>query len=237
MLWDVDFTLIDATGAGQRLYERALLDVYGLELPRTGQSFGGRTDSAIALEILALAGVPDPVGQLQRFQDYMSGLAHDLWDDVRRNGRTLPGVPDILAALAMGTHGQPVVQSLLTGNLPELARVKLSALQLTEHLDLTIGAYGDISTVRADLVQVAQAKAAARHGGDFGGRHTVLVGDTPADVEAALANGASVVAVASGSFSADELAEAGAHAVLPDLANTPVALEAILGAPRAVAAA
>jgi len=237
VLWDVDFTLIDATGAGSRLYERALRDVYGLDLPRTGQSFGGRTDSAIALEVLALAGVPDPVGQLQRFQDYMSGLAHDLWDDVRRNGRALPGAPDILAALAMGTHGQPVVQSLLTGNLPELARVKLSALQLTEHLDLTIGAYGDISAVRADLVQVAQAKAAARHGGDFGGRHTVLVGDTPADVEAALANGASVVAVASGSFSADELAEAGAHAVLPDLANTPVALEAILGAPRAVAAA
>jgi phosphoglycolate phosphatase len=237
VLWDVDFTLIDASGAGRRLYQTALRDVYGLELPRTAQSFGGRTDSAIALEILALAGVPDPLGQLQRFQDYLSRLAADLWEDVRRNGRTLPGVPDILAALAMGTHGQPVIQSLLTGNLPELARVKLGALQLTEHLDLTIGAYGDISAVRADLVQVAQAKAAARHGGDFGGRYTVLVGDTPSDVEAALANDASVVAVASGSFSAAELEQAGAHVVLPDLANTPIALAAILGAPTVAAAA
>ena len=146
-------------------------------------------------------------------------------------------MPDILAALAMGTHGQPVIQSLLTGNLPELARVKLGALQLTEHLDLTIGAYGDISAVRADLVQVAQAKATARHGGDFGGRYTVLVGDTPSDVEAALANDASVVAVASGSFSAAELEQAGAHVVLPDLANTPIALAAILGAPTVAAAA
>jgi phosphoglycolate phosphatase len=237
VLWDVDFTLIDASGSGYRLYQTALRDVYGLELPRTAQSFGGRTDSAIALEILSLAGVPDPLGQLQRFQDYMSRLAADLWEDVRRNGRTLPGVPDILAALAMGTHGQPVIQSLLTGNLPELARVKLAALQLTEHLDLTIGAYGDISAVRADLVQVAQAKAAARHGGDFGGRYTVLVGDTPSDVEAALANDASVVAVASGSFCAAELEQAGAHVVLPDLANTPTALAAILGAPTVAAAA
>jgi beta-phosphoglucomutase-like phosphatase (HAD superfamily) len=79
VLWDVDFTLIDASGAGHRLYQTALRDVYGLELPRTAQSFGGRTDSAIALEILALAGVPDPLGQLQRFQDYLSRLAADLW--------------------------------------------------------------------------------------------------------------------------------------------------------------
>jgi hypothetical protein len=43
--------------------------------------------------------------------------------------------------------------------------------------------------------------------------------------------------VASGSFGAGELIAAGAHVVLPDLANTPVALAAILGAPTAAAAA
>lgn len=237
MLWDVDFTLIDANGAGRRLYQTALRNMYGLELPRATVPFGGRTDSAIALDVLALAGVPDPKGQLQRFQDYMSRLADNLYEDVRRNGRVLPGAAEIVATLATGPHGQPVLQSLLTGNLPDLARVKLSALRLTEHLDLSIGAYGDVSAVRADLVRVAQAKAAARHGGDFNGRVTVLVGDTPDDVEAALANDASVVAVASGSFTAAELAAAGAHAVLPDLASTPAVLTAILGAPTAAAAA
>jgi phosphoglycolate phosphatase len=237
VLWDVDFTLIDANGAGRRLYRTALRDMYGLDLPKPTVPFGGRTDSAIALEVLALAGVPDPAGQLQRFQDYMSRLAADLYEDVRQNGRVLPGAAEILATLAAGTHGQPVLQSLLTGNLPELARVKLSALQLTEHLDLSIGAYGDVSAVRADLVRVARANATARHGGDFSGRVTVLVGDTPDDVEAALTNGASVVAVASGSFSAAELARAGAHTVLPDLASTPAVLAAILAAPTAAAAA
>jgi len=237
VLWDVDFTLIDTNGAGRRLYRTALRDMYGLELPRRTVQFGGRTDSAIALDVLALAGVPDPRGQLQRFQDYLSRLAEDLWEDVRQNGRVLPGAEDILAALAMGATGQPVVQSLLTGNLPELARVKLSALQLTEHLDLTIGAYGDISADRADLVQVAQARATARHGVDFSGRRTVLVGDTPSDVDAALAHGASVVAVATGSFSAAQLAQAGAHVVLPDLANTSAVQAAILGAPATTEAA
>lgn len=237
MLWDVDFTLIDADGAGSRLYRTALRDMYGLELPRPAQPFAGRTDSAIALEILALAGVADPPGQLLRLQDYISRLAADMWEDIRERGRVMPGAADILAVLAAGSHGQPVVQSVLTGNLPELARVKLGALQLTEHLDLTIGAYGDISAVRADLVEVARARAAARHGADFGGRRTVLVGDTPDDVGAALAHGASIVGVASGSFSIAELAQAGAHIVLPDLASTSAALAAVLGAPTARAAA
>ena len=62
---------------------------------------------------------------------------------------------------------------------------------------------------------------------------TVLVGDTPADIEAALVNGASAVGVGSGSFDVAELAQAGAHAVLPDLADTAAALTAILGAATA----
>jgi phosphoglycolate phosphatase len=233
VLWDVDFTLIDADGAGRRLYRTALRDMYGLELPRPVQSFAGRTDSAIALEVLALAGVPDPPGQLRRFQDYQSRLVVSMTEEIRDQGRVLPGVEQILAALATGSRGQPVVQSVLTGNLPEIARVKLSALRLTEHLDLSIGAYGDVSAIRADLVGVARTRATDRHGTDFGGRVTVLVGDTPADIEAALCRGASAVGVATGSFGVAELARAGAHAVLPDLADTSAAMTAILGAPTA----
>ena len=54
-----------------------------------------------------------------------------------------------------------------------------------------------------------------------------MVGDTPLDVEAALAAGARVVAVATGSYAAAELAAAGAHVVLPDLTDTAVVLAAI----------
>jgi phosphoglycolate phosphatase len=235
VLWDVDLTLIDAGGSGLRLYKAALREMYGIELPRAPRphSFAGRTDTAIALEILALAGVPDPAGQRQRFQDYLASLAPSLADDVRERGRVLPGAAEVVALLAAGLRGQPVVQSLLTGNLPELARVKLTTLELTEHLDLSIGGYGDVSAIRGDLVEVARSRATARYGDDFGGRLTVLVGDTPSDVEAALVTGASVVAVATGSFTAADLSAAGAHAVLPDLADTAAALAAILGAPTA----
>jgi phosphoglycolate phosphatase-like HAD superfamily hydrolase len=81
--------------------------------------------------------------------------------------------------------------------------------------------------VRAELVPVARQAARRAYGADFGGRSTVLVGDTSLDVAAALAAGARAVGVATGSFSADELAAAGAHVILPDLTDTSLVLAAV----------
>jgi phosphoglycolate phosphatase-like HAD superfamily hydrolase len=51
-----------------------------------------------------------------------------------------------------------------------------------------------------------------------------VVGDTVHDVAAALANGAFAVAVATGSTGMEDLASAGAHAVLPDLSEVETAV-------------
>lgn len=233
VLWDVDFTLVDANGAGRRLYELALSEMYGLPLPPQLQPFGGRTDSAIALEVLTLAGVPDPVTQVRPFQSFLASSAATMAAEIRERGRALPGAARALAAVASAGPGDRHIQSVLTGNIPELAKVKLTACGLTQYLDLGIGAYGDVSPVRADLVAVARANATARHGLDFGGRMTVLIGDTPDDVQAALATGASSIGVATGSFGAAELCAAGAHVVLPDLSDTAAVVAAILAAPLA----
>ena len=122
-------------------------------------------------------------------------------------------------------------QSVLTGNIRPLAALKLAAAGLGEHLDLDVGAYGDVHEVRAELVTVARRAAQAAYGTDFGGRSTVLVGDTPLDVAAALATGARAVGVATGSYTAADLAAAGAHAVLPDLTDTSLVLAAVTGRP------
>jgi phosphoglycolate phosphatase len=237
VLWDVDYTLADTDGVGRRLYQIALDELYGVEMPRLLQSMAGRTDSSIALEVLTAAGVAEPASDIVRFQQVLAARAPELAGLVRERGKALPGAADVLAALAAlaapGYAGR-VVQSLLTGNIPALAEVKLFGLGLTKHLDLSIGAYGDVSEVRADLVPVARQNAAARYEADFSGRATVLVGDTPKDVEAAAASGARSVAVATGSFTAEQLAEAGADIVLADLTDTAQVLAAILnGAPAA----
>jgi phosphoglycolate phosphatase len=228
VLWDVDYTLADTAGVGWRLYQIALAELYGRDMPRQLQSMAGRTDSSIALEVLTAAGIADPADEIARFQQVLAARAADLDHLVRERGKALPGAAEALAALAGPAYAGRVVQSVLTGNIPALARVKLSGLGLTEYLDLGIGAYGDISEFRADLVPVARRNAAERYGAEFAGQATILVGDTPSDVEAAALTGARSVAVATGSFSAEQLTDAGAGVVLADLTDTAAVVGAIL---------
>jgi phosphoglycolate phosphatase-like HAD superfamily hydrolase len=238
VLWDVDHTLVSIDRVGREIYELAFAELFGRPLPEvSGVSMAGRTDRAIALEVLAVAGVTDPLTQLGQFHQIQAARAASLAGRVREHGRVLPGVPEALAAVAAGRPGVAVVQSLLTGNLRAMAEVKLGALGLLDAaspLDPDAGAYGTESETRADLVPVARRHAAARYGArlggtDFGGAATVLVGDTPLDVEAALIAGARAVGVATGQFSVAVLTAAGAHAVLPDLTDTAQVVAAILG--------
>jgi phosphoglycolate phosphatase len=138
-----------------------------------------------------------------------------------------PGAAAAIAALAAAGARQ----SVLTGNIRPLAASKLAAAGLGEHLDLDVGAYGDVHEVRAELVPVARRAARAAYGTDFGGRSTVLIGDTPLDVAAALDTGARAVGVATGSFPAADLVAAGAHTVLPDLTDTSLVLAAVTARP------
>jgi phosphoglycolate phosphatase-like HAD superfamily hydrolase len=227
VLWDLDHTLLNGGWAGSALYQTVLAEVYGVRLEMPITSMAGRTDVSIALEALTAAGV-NAAAELPRFHQLLSARAPGLADIVRERGFVLPGAREALAAMARHATDGTVVQSVLTGNLPALAAVKLSALGLTEHLDLDIGAYGDVSPVRADLVPIARRNAAARYGADFAGRATVLIGDTPHDVVAAAATGARAIGVATGEFSMQQLADAGADVVLPDLADTGTVVAAIL---------
>ena len=228
VLWDVDHTLLDAGGAGVALLRQAFTELFGCPFPAT-PPMAGRTDRAIELEILTRAGLADPAAQLPAFQRLAAGLAPEFGELVRSGGRVLPGAAEALAAVAALADGSTgPVQSVLTGNLRAIARVKLAALGLDRFLDLQVGAYGDDHEVRADLVPLARASAAAAYRADFGGDATVLIGDTPLDVEAARLTGARSVGVASGGFTAAELAAAGADVVLPSLADTPAVLAAML---------
>jgi phosphoglycolate phosphatase len=228
VLWDVDYTLVNARGVGGELYTKVFTDLYGRPLPQPG-SMAGRTDRAIAREVLALAGL-DGLEQLLAFQAALNASAPAFAARARQVVSALPGAGAALAGLAALAPGPgPVVQSLLTGNIRPMAEIKLAAAGLTTHLDLEVGAYGDLHEVRAELVGPARQEASLAYGDDFGGSGTVLVGDTPLDVAAALATGARAVGVATGHFTEADLAAAGAHAVLPDLTDTAAVVSAIHG--------
>ena len=112
------------------------------------------------------------------------------------------------------------VQTVLTGNSRPTAMLKLRAFGVDGFVDFDIGGYGSEAYPKGTLLRVARQRAAEKHGVTFGEDATVYVADSPRDVDAARIGGARSLAVASGRASAAELREAGADAVLPDLADT-----------------
>ncbi len=133
----------------------------------------------------------------------------------------MPGVRAVLDELG----GRPdVVQTLVTGNVPQVAAAKLAAFALSGDFDAEIGGYGTDDSVRATLVRRCRERAEAKYGERF---EPVVIGDTTNDVSAALANDALAVGVATGATSMAELALAGAHAVLPDLSDVDAAVTVI----------
>jgi phosphoglycolate phosphatase len=228
VLWDIDYTLIEAGGVGRMAYRAVFRDLFGRDLAELAP-MGGRTERAIIAETLAMAGIGDPLQHVDAFVAGLDRRAPGLRATFAARGRALPGAAAALAAVA--AVGPAVVQSVLTGNVPAMAEAKLAAFGLDAYLDLDVGAYGDHHEVRAELVHLARSRARAAYGADFGGQATVLVGDTPLDVAAALTTGARVVGVATGTPTAAELAAAGADVVLPDLADAAAVAAAVAGRP------
>jgi phosphoglycolate phosphatase len=232
VLWDVDGTLVQAGEVGRDIFTEAFQAVVGRapdEVAARTLVMAGRTDPEIALEFLAAHQVAEGASHLPAFSEALVTALAAKAAVIRGRGRALPGAAETLAAL---DRADGVVQSLLTGNMQPNALLKLASFELDGYLDFDVGGFGSDHHHRPNLVEVARTKAERKYGTAFGGRATVLVGDTPLDVAAGRAGGARTVAVATGPYRADELAATGADAVLEDLRDPEAALAAILGLTR-----
>jgi phosphoglycolate phosphatase len=224
VLWDIDHTLISTGGVGSEVMRAAFAAATGVELAQPPDPTG-LTEAQIFAEGLRLQGLSDPGGWFESFARAQVSGYRDRASDLRDRGTVLPGVVDILTVLA-GTD--MVVQSVLSGNVRAAGAAKLEAFDLARLLDLEVSAGGDDDPVRAALVPIAWERVAAKYGREFGPADTVLIGDTPADIETGHSHGCRVLAVATGKTSSEELSLCGADAVLPDLSNAAVALRLIL---------
>jgi phosphoglycolate phosphatase-like HAD superfamily hydrolase len=216
-LFDIDNTLLNSGGAGGRAMNLAFRDLFAIEDGFDGVEFSGRTDSAIFRDALVLHRLPDGdfPALLVRFKaSYLRHLARTL---PQTEGRLLPGVPALLRALS---EREAVRLGLATGNFRRGAMMKLEYYGIRPFF--CGGGFGEDSEQRGEVVALAIRRLGSR---PWGRTPVYVVGDTPIDVEAARANGALAVAVATGSSSADELKQAGADVVFPDFSD----LASVLG--------
>jgi phosphoglycolate phosphatase len=222
VLWDVDHTLIENGGVSKETYLLAyeLLTGRGPTVP---PETDGRTDLAI-MDSLLRDNESDPRDYpLERRWEALSVAGERKRHELAKRGRALPGAERALKRLG----GDPrIVQSALTGNIEVNARVKLGTFGLDRALDFEVGAFGAESAIRSHLVAIAQGKARQKYSFDSENGVTVLIGDTPLDVQAGVDGGARVIGVATGATSEQALRLAGADVALPDLTDT----DALLGA-------
>lgn len=107
--------------------------------------------------------------------------------------------------------------ALLTGNPEPVARARMERLGLDRFFPPGAGAFGCEAEERAELIGLARERSGSS------AAETVLVGDTPRDVEGARAAGIRAVAVTTGEYGPAELAAA--DAVIASLAELREALD------------
>ena len=212
LLFDIDGTLLHCGKQVARIFSAALTEVFGGHGPLENFSFAGKTDPMIVRELVAAQGLraADIEAGLPRMSAiYVERLERELQAEKMR---VLPGVVPLLEELSR----QPdVAVGLLTGNWRGGAQAKLGRVGLWDYFEL--GAFGEDAYSRRGLVPVAMARAAALKGRSFRPEDTLIVGDTPLDVDCAKAAGVPCLAVATGFSSAEALRQAGAEWVFEDL--------------------
>ncbi len=216
LLWDVDHTLIENGGVSKETYALAFEILVG-RTPTSQPRTDGLTDYLIMRNLFEANAVDLSPSYESKLFDVLSIAMDRNAKALASRGHILPGVLDAISEL---DKIDQVMQSVLTGNIVHNARVKLGAFDLDARFDMAIGGYGSDARQRHELVGAAQRKASAAVGFWFDRSSTLLVGDTPMDVQAGITGGARVLAVATGTYTSDELRNAGADVVLPDLVDT-----------------
>lgn len=218
VLWDIDRTLLYTGDTDRLVYRELFEDVVGRPAENLPARGTGVTMPLAVRELLRANAVgPERIEELaQRIVQRMPAQLERHRDDLLGTGQVMPGAS---AALAAVQQEPGLVPTVVTGNLRGSAEIKLKTLGLDTFLDLTIGGYASDDPHRPALVRVAQQRAGTRHGYAFTRNTTVIIGDSLEDVRTGREGGASVIGVASGTTSAEELAAAGACHVVSDLTD------------------
>jgi phosphoglycolate phosphatase len=222
LLFDIDGTLITTGGVGRRALERAFETLHGAP-GINGIRLDGMTDRAIVRAGLLSLGrevTDDRIAEI--LEAYVALLSEEVAAADPARYRVHQGMHE--AVMAGLEHGCAV--GLGTGNIRKGAQVKLARVGIYERF--AFGGFGCDHEDRAELIRVGAQRGAAQLGAPLGECRVVVIGDTPKDVAAAKAISAECVGVGTGSFTAEQLLQAGADAAFTDL-GVPGAIDRVLG--------
>ncbi|URE28063.1 haloacid dehalogenase-like hydrolase [Musa troglodytarum] len=201
--FDVDGTLIRSTGSAsnhlhRQAFAHAFLRVFGLQ------------NATIDAVQVAAERLPDMKTEMLKY-------AREHVEEIGEGLEVLPGVASLLDALSSSN----VVIGLVTGNLEEIAWMKMDGLGIRKYFTVpNFGGFGSDHIDRGHLVKIAADRAKELYPEGFDLR--VHVGDTPNDIKAAEYGGALAIGVCTGVFTEEELKKSscGSAIILSDLTDS-----------------
>lgn len=211
VLFDIDGTLLVTGGAGGVAWQRAFEELHGVEAKVAEHTDAGMTDPEIATIIFRE--VIGREGSVEERAKAIGCYLKHLPDTVAESDgyRVMPGIEDLLDRLIDSGH----LLGLVTGNIEAAAHIKLSRGRLNRFF--SFGGYGSDSADRTEVTRAALRRGELVSGGTLEESACIAVGDTPRDVKAGHGAGIKVVGVATGSYSVEELIEAGADFALENV--------------------
>ncbi len=214
VLFDIDGTLLVTGGAGAVAWQRAFEELHGIEADIAEHTEAGMTDPEISAlifrEVIGREGTRE-----ERAKAIGCYLKH-LPDAVEESSgyRVMQGIEELLPRLIE----DGVLLGLVTGNVEAAAHIKLARGHLNRFF--SFGGYGSDSADRTEVTKAALARGTLVSGGTLSDSACIAVGDTPRDVKAGHGAGIKVVGVATGSYDAAALREAGADWALESVESS-----------------
>ena len=206
-LFDIDGTLMNVRDATHYFaFHNAVEKVFGVSSHIDGVPVHGNTDPGILRAVLRREGLADAEidARLGEVYTHMCDEVESKAEEVRPE--LCPSIVELLDQL----QGAGRLLGVVSGNLERIAWVKLERAGLREYF--AFGCFSDRAELRANIFHNGIAEAQRR----LGNHATVcFVGDTPADVQAAQALGVPVIALATGTYTAEALAEHEPDACFP----------------------
>jgi phosphoglycolate phosphatase len=221
LLFDIDGTLLYHGGAVAYGMQIAMKTAFGTKGRMDGHPFGGKTDPQIVKELMLLEGFTDQEIDA-RFPLFCEEYVKILKQSIASfQLNTYPGVIPLLTALS--SRPGPIL-GLLTGNLQGIVAPKLRAAGIPPEI-FVLGAYGSDHADRNKLPGIAISRAQDYLQHPIDKQSVLIIGDTPYDIRCARAGGTRVMAVATGEYSLEQLAEHHPDYLLKDLADTDAVLQ------------
>jgi phosphoglycolate phosphatase-like HAD superfamily hydrolase len=203
-LFDIDGTLLNSRdGVHYHSFHAALRHAWNCDVKIDNVPVHGNTDIGI-LRAAATMGNIDEVA----FRSGLRSATDEMCSEVERNASQMtpalcPAIPALLKALAEASK----LLAVASGNLEPIGWAKLRAAGIAQYF--SFGSFSGERELRIDIFRWGADRIHQLLGPEAS---VCVVGDTPNDIHAAQALRLPVIAVATGTYSRDQLASLG-----PDL--------------------